>query len=128
MAVAPGPVWVQASGPATATFDVDYVYLMPADDTFTAITLANNMPTGSFTVADGVTDTVYQILDWTRVAVGGDPVYAHLTGSLPMLSPGLTRLYVLGPVYTGISLVDDTSGSMDLLVYYWPRYLSLAAP
>jgi hypothetical protein len=127
MAISVDPIWLLANQVGGATMDVDYFYIVPADDHFAAIALSN-VDNSTTTVIDGPNDSVYQVLDPTVFPRVLSPSTHTFSGSLPMLSPGSNRLYFLGPVHdpTNASAVDVLTTDVYVSARYWPRYLTLA--
>jgi hypothetical protein len=120
--IQPTAIWLMAARTSgTVTLDFDYAIAVPADDSLGIITFST--VTAGWPVLDATSDTVYQstvdLSDSTGVVVS--PSTHSFSGSLPMLSPGTNRLYLL----TGLTY-SSNDGYTDVMVRYWPRYLSLA--
>jgi hypothetical protein len=106
----------------TASFDMDYVYLMPADERLCSV---NQTQALGFIVLDGPNDTTYGMASGTTafgatrtVDQGGGLVPRY--GGLPMLVPGVTQrwhMFVPAHAITGTKTVD---------VSYWPRWREVA--
>jgi hypothetical protein len=106
----------------TASFDMDYVYLMPADERLCSV---NQTQATGFLVLDGPNDTTYGMASGTTpfgstrtIDQGGGMVPRY--GGLPMLVPGVTQrwhLIIPGPAITSTKTVD---------VSYWPRWREVA--
>jgi hypothetical protein len=106
----------------TASFDMDYVYLMPADERLCSV---NQTQATGFLVLDGPNDTTYGMASGTTpfgatrtIDQGGGMVPRY--GGLPMLVPGVTQrwhLIIPGLAITSTKTVD---------VSYWPRWREVA--
>ena len=96
------------------TIDWDYMVLVPADE---ELAIAGFDAGGVARVFDGPNDMAHDG-DLAGLAVGG--VFTPLVGSIPLVTPDQTNLYV---VLYGL---DVYNGLTDTLVYtarYWPRHL-----
>ncbi len=124
MNVAPDAVWIEAqrASGTTAHVVIDYAYLIPADDHLAPVFLSAGTTAGSWSVIDGPSNSVYQILDPAAAPWTVTPATHDFDGALPMLSPGNNRLYIVGQVGVGGAIGDTAS----VKVTYWPRYLGLA--
>lgn len=123
MATQPLAIQIQRNS-GTATIDMDYVILMPADERL-SVTGRSALQANSFVVVDGPNEVAYGMPSGTSlfgstrtVDAGGGMV--SLFGGAPMLVPGVTnRLYMLrgNDAKTVTSAVD---------VSYWPRWREVA--
>ena len=108
----------------TATMDMDYVYLMPADERF-LVAARNAMQVNSSLIIDGPNEMAYgqpsgaTPFGSTRTVdnAGG---LAFLFGGAPMLVPGVTNRWHM---IRGTSANSVTS-TVD--VSYWPRWREVA--
>lgn len=106
----------------TSTLDVDCLLWPPHDEMRLAVD-AGNDATGHGYVLDSANDLMWawEDIGGTVVTSAGDLVPL---GGLPTLRPGVTnRIYVLSH-FRGQAL---PSGSTQLQITYWPRYLYLRA-
>lgn len=128
--IQPAQLWVSAartSGSATA--DIDYIIAVPADDAL-AVVAFSAVATNTFEVIDGTSDTIYQATTFLDDPAGVvlSPATHSFSGSLPMLSPGKNRLYIVAPVFDPSNVSSDAGLTtyIDVQIRYWPRYLTLA--
>jgi hypothetical protein len=112
----------RASG--SATLEIDYIYLLPVDDTFTSITWDATVAAPTAGVVDGTSDSVYQITDPTVAAWTVTPsAHVYGSGDTPMLSPGNNRVYIINLNGSG---ADTLTATQKVWAWYWPRYLTVA--
>ena len=108
----------------TATMDLDYVYLMPADERL-SVTARAGFQTGSYLVIDGPQEMAYGMPSGTSPfgstrTVDNAGGLVSMFGGAPMLVPGVTnRWYMI----RGGSAVTTTSA---VEVSYWPRWREVA--
>lgn len=108
----------------TATLDMDYVYLMPADERM-SVTARAGFQASSFLVIDGPQEVAYGMPSGTTPfgstrTIDNAGGLVSMFGGPPMLVPGTTnRLYLV----RGASAVTTTS-TVD--VSYWPRWREVA--
>lgn len=113
-----------ARNSGTATIDLDYVYLMPADERW-SVSARNSTQASSFFVIDGPNEMAYGMPSGTTPfgatrTVDNAGGMAFLFGGVPMLVPAVTnRWYMI----RGSSAVSVTS-TVD--VSYWPRWREVA--
>ena len=111
------PIVLQAERVAGAgTLDWDYAVLVPADE---ELAMANFGPAGPLIdnwIFDGPND-VLLVGDATRVQ---SAVPTTIVGSIPLVTPNQTNLYVSIWGLSGTNLIPDT---VDYIARYWPRYL-----
>lgn len=113
----------------TGNLDIDYLYLVPADDQ----TLIIKFPSNDTTYAiDGTTDSggavygapttldeVFTLSQFPQI-IGG--------GGFPEVIPGITnRIYLLRHIDPN-GTVDAIGGTTTFRVYYWPRWREAIRP
>lgn len=108
----------------TATLDIDYVYLLPADERSSEFRRAN-WAAGSYMVIDGPQELAYGMAAGTTAfgstrTVDNAGGLSSYMGGFPMLVPGVTnRWYTLvGPQAASATSTWDVS--------YWPRWREVA--
>lgn len=112
----------QVSG--TAPLDIDYVYLLPADERMCAVHQPVTVA-GGYIVLDGPQDAVYGMASGTtpfgatRTVNNAGGLVSRI-GSLPMLIPGVVNRWHL------IDTDDAITATNTLDVYYWPRWCEVA--
>jgi hypothetical protein len=123
--VATQPLAVQIQrNSGTATIDLDYVYLMPADERL-SVTSRGAFQTSSTLVIDGPNEMAYGMapsttpFGTTRTIDGGGGLVS-LMGGVPMLVPGVTNRWYLLRGGSGVA----TTSPVD--VSYWPRWREVA--
>lgn len=108
----------------TATIDLDYVYLFPADERF-CVAARNSLQANSSFVIDGPNEMAYGMPTGTTPfgatrTIDNSGGMSFLFGGAPMLVPNVTnRWYMI----RGSSAVSVTS-TVD--VSYWPRWREVA--
>lgn len=116
-------------GAALTNFDIDYLYLVPADEDLGVVYQDNALTAGWYITLDGYQQDAF--------ISNGDPFNAatnmaspttklDFVGGVPRLYPGTNRLFVitgLSPTGTGTA---PTTANPAVLVSYWPRYSWLA--
>lgn len=108
----------------TGNLDIDYLIWVPADDRLAIVesTAGWDVSADSGVVMDSYADLLYAHRD-TGDAVVNSAV-GQVTGSLPMLSPGVTnRIWYIDAV--GPAVIHLISVSRTFELSYWPRYLSI---
>lgn len=105
----------RTSGSGELSFD--YLQLLPADEELTVITAA--WQGTSAVILDGPNDTAYRVEASTNALNSAYYTTAGIPrmGSLPLLSPGSNRLYLV----QGAAVTDSST----VAVSYWPRYLTV---
>jgi hypothetical protein len=108
----------------TATLDMDYIYLLPADERSSQFRRAN-WAASSYLVIDGPQELAYGMASGTSAfgatrTVDNAGGLASYLGGFPMLVPGVTnRWYTLiGPQAASAASTWDVS--------YWPRWREVA--
>lgn len=118
----PSTLRFYAEQASSGSFDIDNIFLMPADETY-ALAQLPTMNVGASVVMDGVNGDVYPVTAAGELAESTGSFIPYADGQLPTVSPGaVNRLFILAGV-TGANLQETTFGSFySLDVTYWPLY------
>jgi hypothetical protein len=118
-------LYVVAAADEAATFDVDYVALMPSDQGCGLLDIAAGLGTSTTVAVDG----------WDHVAraftadpyIGSTPRAKSVNGlvwaqAVPMVAPGVNRIYAVTGLGSYAATTRVPAASFGLEASYFPRY------